>query len=86
MKAKISTILFSGAAVLATGAAFTLSVKDSSLESLRANALMAAGTKCVAASNSDCLSPSTGNIYTGYKAGTIGGKAFEGDSIDNSVE
>ncbi|MCT3745948.1 hypothetical protein BAS06_06665 [Elizabethkingia miricola] len=76
MKAKISTILFSGAAVLATGAVFTLSVKDSSLESLRANAL-AAGTKCISASNSDCLSPSTGNIYTGYKAGTIGGKAFE---------
>ncbi|OPC25485.1 hypothetical protein BAX95_00805 [Elizabethkingia meningoseptica] len=81
MKAKISTILFSGAAILATGTILTLSVKDSSLESLRANALMAAGTKCIQANNSDCLSPSTGNIYTGYKAGTIGGKKFE-DLLD----
>lgn len=76
MKNKISTFILSGCAALAAVAVFTLSVKDSSLESLRANAKLAAGTKCVAASNSDCLSPSTGNIYTGYKAGTIGGSSY----------
>jgi len=63
------TILFSGCAALMTAAVFSLSVKDSSLESLRANAAI----KCVVASNSDCRSSSTGNIYTGYKAQPIGG-------------
>ncbi|WP_144282094.1 hypothetical protein [Chryseobacterium echinoideorum] len=65
----IKTILFSGFAVVATALAFTLTLKDSSLESLSANA----GTKCVEATNSDCRSASTGQIYTGYKAQTIGG-------------
>jgi hypothetical protein len=78
MKTNFKTILFSGFAVVATALAFTLSIKDSSLESLRANA----GTKCVAASNSDCRSSSTGNIYTGYKAQTIGGTKELEDSVD----
>ena len=69
MKTNFKAILFSGFAVIATALVFTLSVKDSSLESLRANAAI----KCVSASNSDCRSSSTGNIYTGYKAQTIGG-------------
>ena len=63
-----STILFSGFAVVATIAAFSFTAKDSSLESLTANA----GEKCVEATNSDCKSPSTGQIYLGYKRVTIG--------------
>lgn len=66
---KIKTILFSTVTVLATVTAFTLTIKETSLESLRAEA----GTKCVEATNSDCRSASTGQIYTGYKAKPIGG-------------
>ncbi|OJX33516.1 MAG: hypothetical protein BGO86_11985 [Chryseobacterium sp. 36-9] len=70
----MKTILLSSFAVAATVATLSFSLKDNSLESLKANAKEApGGTKCVQASNSDCLSPSTGNIYTGYRAGTIGG-------------
>lgn len=70
----MKTILLTGFAVVATVATFSLSIKDNTLESLKASARVApGGTKCVQASNSDCLSPSTGNIYTGYRAGTIGG-------------
>lgn len=36
MKTNVKTILFSGFAVIATAVTFTLSVKDSSLESLHA--------------------------------------------------
>jgi hypothetical protein len=78
MKKNIKKIIFTGLALVATGAIFTFSANDSSIESLRANALVAAGGKCVQASNSDCLSSSTGNIYTGYKAGTIGSNKAAG--------
>ncbi|MGC4128855.1 MAG: hypothetical protein QM564_04690 [Bergeyella sp.] len=70
---KIKTILLSGFAVAATIATFTLSVKDNSLESLRANAKLEGGTKCVATTNCDCQSDSTGTIYNGYKKQPITG-------------
>lgn len=73
MKTNFKTFLLSSFALVATILTFTLSVKDSSLESLRANA----GTKCVEANNSDCRSASTGQIYTGYKAEKIGGTKLE---------
>lgn len=75
MQKNIKRILFGGLAVLATVAIFTLSVKDSSLESLRANAVELpgdGGTKCVETTNCDCKSPSTGTIYNGYKLKNIG--------------
>ncbi|MDV2446358.1 hypothetical protein CMU93_02455 [Elizabethkingia anophelis] len=73
MKTKISTILLSGFAIVITVATFSLSVENNSLESLRASAKMLAGTKCVPATNSDCLSVSTNQIYIGYRKATIGG-------------
>lgn len=79
MKTNVKTILFSGFAVIATAISFTLSFENSSLESLRANA----ATKCVEASNSDCRSSSTGNIYTGYKAQTVGGTSI---SLESNLE
>lgn len=69
----MKTILLSGFAVADTIATFSLSIRDNSLKSLSAAAKLDAGVKCVQASNSDCLSSSTGNIYTGYRAGKIGG-------------
>ncbi|MDQ8140570.1 hypothetical protein [Chryseobacterium sp. CFS15] len=75
---KIKTILFLGFGFVASAATFALTINDSSLESLRANA----GIKCVEATNSDCRSASTGQIYTGYKAQTIGGtSSFEEESL-----
>lgn len=72
MQKNIKRMFIGFTAVLATAAIFSVTIKDSSLNSLRANAVASAGTKCVQATNSDCKSPSTGNIYTGYKAQTIG--------------
>lgn len=75
MQKNIKRMLIGCVAVVATAAAFSLNVKDSSLESLRANAVVApgeGGTKCVATSNCDCKSPSTGTIYNGYKLKNIG--------------
>lgn len=74
MQKNIKRMFIGCVAVLATAAVFSLTVKNSSLESLRANALIDASgdTKCVRASNCDCESPSTGTIYCGYKAKTVG--------------
>lgn len=69
----MKTILLSGFAVSATVVALSFSIKDNSLESLRANAKLAGGTKCVETSNCDCKSPSTGTIYNGYKLTAITG-------------
>lgn len=68
-------MLIGSFAVVATAATFTLSVQDSSIESLRAKALVNpgdGGTKCVETTNCDCKSPSTGTIYNGYKLRNIG--------------
>lgn len=70
---KTKTVILSLFAIVATIATFSLSIKDNSLETLRANAKEVPGTKCVTATNSDCISPSTDNIYTGYRKATIGG-------------
>lgn len=67
----MKTSFFASLAVIATTAVLTLSIKDSSLESLRANALES-DTKCVETTNCDCKSPSTGTIYNGYKLKNIG--------------
>jgi hypothetical protein len=81
MQKNIKRILVAGFATACTVVAFTMSVNNSSLQSLRANAqdqiiddseFAGAGTKCVEATNSDCKSPSTGQIYCGYKAAAIG--------------
>ena len=73
MQKNIKRILFGGFAIVATAAIFSLSVKDSSLQSLRANAVvLPGGTKCVETTNCDCKSPSTGTIYNGYKLQNIG--------------
>ena len=75
MQRNIKRMLIGCFAVVVTAATFTLSVKDSSLESLRANAFVLpedGGTKCVETTNCDCKSPSTGTIYNGYKLKNIG--------------
>lgn len=73
MQKNIKRMLIASFAIVATAAIFSLSVKDSSLESLRANAVVdPGGTKCVETTNSDCKSPSTGTIYNGYKLRNIG--------------
>lgn len=69
MNKKIKTTLLAGLTAIAAVAVFTLSVNDSSLESLGAEAT---GTKCVQTTNCDCESPSTGTIYNGYKLKNVG--------------
>ena len=58
--------------IAATVGVFSLTFKNNSLGSLRANALVAAGDKCVQDPKVDCKSSATGNIYIGYRAGKIG--------------
>lgn len=74
MQKGMKRTLASGIALAAAAAIFTVSVKGSSLESLRANAQDTdlGGTKCVETTNCDCKSPSTGTIYNGYKLKNIG--------------
>ena len=75
MQKNIKRMLFGSVAAVATAAIFSLSVNNSSLESLRANAIELpgdGGTKCVETTNCDCKSPSTGTIYNGYKLKNIG--------------
>jgi hypothetical protein len=51
------------------GAVFALSVKNSSLENLRANAVGIA--VCKQSPGSDCASPATGTIYINYSRATV---------------
>ncbi|MDO5616333.1 MAG: hypothetical protein Q4G16_09095 [Cruoricaptor ignavus] len=68
MKKIIKVVLLSTITAVIAVFVLSFSINGISIKSLSANA----GTKCVQASNSDCLSRSTGNIYHGYRAGQIG--------------
>ncbi|MDR2206370.1 MAG: hypothetical protein LBE36_09495 [Flavobacteriaceae bacterium] len=63
MNTIIKKVLFSGLIAVVTVAIFSLSVRDSSLESLKANA--AGRTACLPSEGVDCAG--TGGIYINYK-------------------
>lgn len=67
MKKIIKILISSFSLIVSFIAILTLSINNSSLESLRAKATVSySGCKCVASANDDCRS-SNGNIYVGYK-------------------
>jgi hypothetical protein len=63
MKKYIKKIVFAYLAILIAAIVFTLSFKDSSIGSLRADAKIIP-CECIARVNHDCKSPTTGNIYS----------------------
>jgi hypothetical protein len=72
MKTCIKKIAITGFVILASAVVFTISINDSSIDSLRANATRE-GTrcKCVQAANHDCRFGSS--IMVGYKVQCTGG-------------